>query len=212
MTVTNVDANSTKNLGQLLVQQILAQGSGTTSSTSGSGAGGAGGAQGDQLTLSPAAQALSQVPASVTSAMQDLLSAKSNVPADSTALKAYLKTNPQGMPALMASLNASSGTYSASGTVSGSSILQQLLASGSSSGNSNGNGAVGALLNLFSGSNSSSSGDTLLQLLSGSTGTSASASASSSVLQSLLGNMNQDPLLASLNGSSDSSNSNSLLG
>jgi hypothetical protein len=168
MTVTNVDANSTKNLGQLLVQQIMAQGSGSSSSTSSSS-----GTSGDQLSLSPAAKALAQVPAAVTQAMKDLMYTHKDIKGDSAQLKAYLQANPHGLTSVLASLNRSTGTYSASGAVAGNDNLMQILGGGSTG-----------------------------------TGTSAGGGP----LQALLGNMNQDPLLAALGNDGSDSNSTNLFG
>jgi hypothetical protein len=68
----------------------------------------------DLLTLSPAAQQLSQAPDAVTKAMKDLFSTQTDTKGDLAQLKSYFQQNPQSLASVLSSLQGTSASYSAS--------------------------------------------------------------------------------------------------
>jgi len=141
MSVTAVSSDQTQTLGSLLLQQVLANGSGSQDTS------GASGVLGDLMTLSPAARQLTQAPDAVVQAMRDLLSGQTAVPADLAQLKSYFQQNPQSLSSLLSSLQGSAGTYGAASSKAANSALLTALLNGQSNSSD-----ASALLGLLSGS------------------------------------------------------------
>jgi hypothetical protein len=154
MSVPSVSSSSSQNVGALLLQQLLAGGSASQDSS------GLSGLLGDLMTISPAAQQLTQAPTAVTDAMSDLFTNQTDVQGDLSQLKTYFQQNPQSLASLLSSLQGSTDTYDASGALgSNSSLLSAILnGKGSSS-------ETGALLSALL---SSQSMDPLIASLGGS--------------------------------------------
>jgi hypothetical protein len=141
MSVTAVSSDQTQTLSSLLLQQVMANGSGSQDTS------GATGALGDLLTLSPGAQQLAQAPDAVVQAMQDLFSGQKDTQGDLAQLKGYFQKHPQSLVSLLGSLQGSIGTYSTSSSSSSKSALLTALMNGQSNGSD-----PSALLSLLSGS------------------------------------------------------------
>ena len=84
----------------------------------------------DALKLSPAAQALTQVPSSVSQAMTDILSGQKDVQGDLTQLRSYFQQNPQNLASILGGLQGGPGTYSPSGAVKSNGALESALLGG----------------------------------------------------------------------------------
>lgn len=109
MTISSVGSNSPQSIASQLLQQLNA--TGPTSQTTG----GLMDLLGDQVTLSPAAQQLSQAPAAVTKALSDLLSGKKAASGDLAQLQSYLKANPGNLSSLLSGAQGSSTAYGIDG-------------------------------------------------------------------------------------------------
>ena len=108
MSIKAVDSNSSQSIGSLAMQLLQGQAASTQS------AGLSNGSTGDLLTLSSAAQQLTQAPAAVTQALQDLLSGQKDITGDVAKVKTYFQANPQSLATVMNSLKGSAtATYSA---------------------------------------------------------------------------------------------------
>jgi hypothetical protein len=132
MSLSSVDATSSQSAANLLIQQLLSSG------TSAQGSSGDSGILGDLMTLSPAAQQLTQAPTAVTQAMSDLFSGQQNVQADLVQLKSYFQQNPQSLSAVLSSLQNGTSTYGASGSLGSNSALLAALMNGQSSSSNSG--------------------------------------------------------------------------
>ena len=121
MSLPSVGSNQTQTIGNSLLQQLAAD------SSSSQGASGSSGLLGDLLTLSPAAQQLTQAPAAVTQAMTDLLSGKQVAQADLAQLQTFLQSHPQSLSSLISSAQASKGTYGVSNSSGASDNLLTAL-------------------------------------------------------------------------------------
>ena len=110
MTLNAVHSSSSQTIGSMAMQLLQNQ----AASTQSTGLTGLTGSTGDLLSLSSAAQQLTQAPAAVTQALQDLLSGQKDITGDATKLKSYFKANPQSLATVMNSLKGSAAaTYSA---------------------------------------------------------------------------------------------------
>jgi hypothetical protein len=162
MSVSSVGSNQTQTIASALLQQLMA------SESSAQGTSSASGLLGDLMTLSPAAQQLTQAPDAVTQAMGDLFSSQKDVQGDLAKLRSYFQQNPQGLESLMNSLQGGLSTYSAASSAGSKNALLTALMNGQS-GSSN----PSALLSLLSGNQGQSS---LFDFL-GSSGSSSADSA-----------------------------------
>ena len=79
------------------------------------------------MSLSPAAQALTQVPSSVTQAMNDILSGQKDVQGDLSQLRSYFQKNPQDLASILGSLQGGAGTYSPAGALKSAGALESAL-------------------------------------------------------------------------------------
>ena len=84
---------------------------------------------GDALKLSPAAQALTQVPSAVSQAMSDILSGQKDVQGDLTQLRSYFQQNPQNLASILGGMQGA-GTYSPSGSLKSTGALESALMGG----------------------------------------------------------------------------------
>jgi type IV secretory pathway TrbL component len=116
-----VPSTNIQTLRDQLLQQLNATGSSSQDASSGSSP------LGDLLTLSPAAQQLTQAPAAVTQAMTDLLSGKQVAQADLTQLQTFLQNNPQSLSSLISGIQGSKSTYGASNASGASDTLLTAL-------------------------------------------------------------------------------------
>jgi len=135
MSVNAISSNGSTNVqtaGNLLMQEILQEESGTQSGS------GILGLLQDQMTLSSASQQLSQAPTAVTQALSDLLSGQTNVQADLAQVKSYFQQNPQSLSSVLNAVNGDTGTYSSSGALGSVSGLVAALQGASSAGTSDG--------------------------------------------------------------------------
>ena len=164
MSVTTVGSNQAQTIGSALLQQLAAD------ESSSQGTSGASGFLGDLMTLSPAAQQLTQAPAAVTQAMSDLFSGKKDVQGDLAQLHSYFQQNPQSLAGLLGSLQGGTGTYSATSVSSSASALLTALMNGQSNASD-----PSALLGLLSGNEGQS---TLFDYLGNSGGGSDSSALS----------------------------------
>jgi hypothetical protein len=164
MSLPSVGSNQTQTIGNTLLQQL------TADSSSSQGTSGNSGLLGDLLTLSPAAQQLTQAPAAVTQAMGDLFSGHKDVQGDLAQLQTYFQQNPQSLAGLLRSLQGGAGTYSASSATGSTSALLTALLNGQSS-----TSDPSALLDLLSGNQGQS---TLFDYLGNSSGDSGSSALS----------------------------------
>jgi hypothetical protein len=122
MSVTPVGSNPNQSIGSLLLQQLMAaDGGGSQAANAPSGP------LSDLLTLSPAAQRLSQAPNAVAKAMGDLLSSQNDVQGDLAQVKSYFQKNPQGLASVLSSLQGSGGLNGTSNPVSSSTLLTALM-------------------------------------------------------------------------------------
>ena len=140
MSIPSVASNQAQTIGSTLLQQLVANEAGAQ------GTSGTSSLLGDLLTLSPAAQQLTQAPADVTQAMQDLFSGQKDIQGDLTKLKSYFQQNPQSLIHLLNSLQAGTGTYGTANASGSKSALLTALMNGQSN-----NSDPTALLNLLSG-------------------------------------------------------------
>jgi len=164
MSVSTVDSNQTQTIGSALLQQLAAN------ESSSQGTSGASGLLGDLMTLSPAAQQLTQAPAAVTQAVSDLFSGKKDVQGDLAQLRTYFQKNPQGLVSLLSTLQGGTGTYSASSATGSTSALLTALMNGQSNASD-----PSALLGLLSGNEGQ---NTLFDYLGNSSGGSDSSALS----------------------------------
>ena len=134
---SSVASTNIQTLRDQLLQQLNNTASGSQDLS------GSSSALGDLLTLSPAAQQLTQAPAAVTQAMNDLLSSQNDVQGDLSHLKAYFKQNPNSLAAVLSSLQGSSSINGNSSTGANSALLTALMNHQSNASNSS------ALLGLF---------------------------------------------------------------
>ena len=118
MTISAVGSKNTQSLARQLLQQLNA--TGTPSQTTQ----GLSGLAGDQVTLSPAAQRLSQAPAAVTQALSDLLVGKKAAPGDLAQLQGYLKADPEGLGSLLGEVQ---GSVTTAGAASADNSTDSLL-------------------------------------------------------------------------------------
>jgi hypothetical protein len=118
---SSVASTNIQTLRDQLLQQLNATGSSSQDTNSGSSP------LGDLLTLSTAAQQLTQAPAAVTQAMTDLLSGKQVAQADLTQLQTFLQNNPQSLSSLISSIQASKSTYGAANASGASDTLLTAL-------------------------------------------------------------------------------------
>jgi lipopolysaccharide biosynthesis regulator YciM len=140
VSISTVGSNQTQTIGSALLQQLAAEES-SSQSTSGDA-----GILGDLMSLSPAAQQLTQAPVAVTQAMSDLFSGKKDVQGDLAKLQSYFQQNPQNLASLLSSLQGGAGTYNASSSTNSSSALLTALMNGQSNASD-----PSALLGLLSG-------------------------------------------------------------
>lgn len=148
MSLTPVSSDQSSSIGTLLLQQLNALGSSSSSQS----ASGLAGILGDLMTLSPEAQQLTKAPEDVTKALSDLLTTQKDVSGDIEKLKTYFKQNPQSLANVLGSLQGGA-TYGASGA--NSALLTALM--NSQSKNSN----PAALLTLLQGSKTTTLFDAL---------------------------------------------------
>ena len=118
MSVGPVGSNQIQNAAGQLLQQLMA-----SNSTSPQGASGTSALPGDQLTLSAAAQHLTQAPAAVTQAMSDLLLGQTDVNGDLSQLKSYFQQHPQSLASVLSSLQGGAGAYGVSSSLGSNSAL-----------------------------------------------------------------------------------------
>jgi hypothetical protein len=118
---TPAASTSIQTLRDQLLQQLNATGSGSQDLSGGSSP------LGDLLTLSPAAQQLTQAPAAVTQAMTDILSGKKVAQGDLTQLQTFLQNNPQSLSSLISSAQAGKSTYGVSSSSGAASNLLMAL-------------------------------------------------------------------------------------
>ncbi|WP_005031602.1 hypothetical protein [Holophaga foetida] len=149
MSVNSVDSNSISSIGNLLLQQLLAE-EGSSQSASGLS-----GVLGDVVSISSTAQELAQAPDSVTEAMADLFSGQEDVAGDITELTSYFQDNPQSLVNVLSSLKSGTSTYNASGILASSSDHKSLLSALLSAQSQN------SLLDFLGDSGSGSSSSTL---------------------------------------------------
>ncbi|MBP1626553.1 MAG: hypothetical protein H6Q00_1028 [Holophagaceae bacterium] len=121
MSVSSVDSSSSQSIGNLLLQQLLAEGTSSQSSSSLSSL------LDDLVSISSTGKQLSQAPEAVTKAMSDLLSSQKDVEGDLTQLKNYFKQNPERLASVLSTLQSGTITYSASGLLNSSSDKSALL-------------------------------------------------------------------------------------
>jgi hypothetical protein len=167
MSLSSVSSNQAQTIGSALLQQLVASEAGTQSTS------GTSDLLGDLMTLSPAAQQLTQAPAAVTQAMQDLFTSQKDVKGDLEQLKSYFQKNPQSLVNLLSSLQGGTSTYSAANSSNSTSALLTALMNGQSN-----NSDPSALLSLLTGNQGQ---DSLFDFI----GNSSSGSASNGL--SLLG-------------------------
>lgn len=117
MSVTPVGSSQIQLLANQLLQQIKSNGATTENANSPASL------LGDQVTLSPTAQQLSQVPAAVARAMTALTSGQKAAQGDLAQLQGYLQENPKGLATLLGSLQ---GTASSSSLGSKDALLTAL--------------------------------------------------------------------------------------
>ena len=164
MSLPSVGSNQTRTIGSTLLQQLAAEES-SSQSTSGDS-----GILGDLMSLSPAAQQLTQAPDAVTQAMGDLFSGKKDVQGDLALLQSYFQQNPQNLTSLLSSLEGGAGTYSASNATNSSSALLTALMNAQSNSSD-----PSALLGLLSGNQGQ---NTLFDFLGNSSGGSGDSATS----------------------------------
>jgi len=164
MSLPSVGSNQTQTIGNALLQQL------TADSSSSQGTSGNSGLLGDLLTLSPAAQQLTQAPAAVTQAMGDLFSGQKDAQGDLAQLQSYFQQNPLSLAGLLSSLQGDAGTYGASSSTGSTSALLTVLMNGQSNASD-----PSALLGLLSGKQGQS---TLFDYLGTSSGGSGSGALS----------------------------------
>jgi lipopolysaccharide biosynthesis regulator YciM len=164
VSIPTVSSNQTQTIGSALLQQLAAEESGSQ------GTSGASGILGDLMTLSPAAQQLTQAPDAVTQAMGDLFSGKKDVQGDIALLQSYFQQNPKSLTGLLSSLQESTGTYSPSNSTGSTSALLTALMNGQSNASD-----PSALLGLLSGNQGQ---NTLFNYLGDSSGGSDSSALS----------------------------------
>jgi lipopolysaccharide biosynthesis regulator YciM len=140
VSIPTVGSNQTQTIGSTLLQQLMAE------ESSSQGTSGDSGVLGDLMSLSPAAQQLTQAPDAVTQAMGDLFSGKKDVQGDLALLQSYFQQNPQNLASLLSSLQGGAGTYSASNSTNSNSALLTALMNGQSNASN-----PSALLGLLSG-------------------------------------------------------------
>jgi lipopolysaccharide biosynthesis regulator YciM len=121
VSIPTVGSNQTQTIGSTLLQQLAAEESNSQ------GTNGDSGILGDLMSLSPAAQQLTQAPDAVTQAMGDLLSGKKDVQGDLAKLQSYFQQHPQSLAGLLSSLQGGAGTYSASNATNSNSALLTAL-------------------------------------------------------------------------------------
>jgi hypothetical protein len=140
VSIPTVGSNQTQTIGSTLLQQLAAEESNSQ------GTNGDSGILGDLMSLSPAAQQLTQAPDAVTQAMGDLFSGKKDVQGDLALLQSYFQQNPQNLTSLLSSLQEGTGTYSPSSSTGSTSALLTALMNGQSNASD-----PSALLGLLSG-------------------------------------------------------------
>jgi hypothetical protein len=163
MSVTPVGSNQSQSIGSMLLQQLMASGTNSQGTT------GTSGALGDLLTLSPAAQQLTQAPAAVTQAMSDLFSGQKDVQGDLAQLKSFFSQNPQQLASVLSSLQGGAGAYGLSNSLGSNSALLTALMNGQSNASN-----PAALLSLLG----SQGQDSLFSFIGNSGGGSGSSSTS----------------------------------
>jgi hypothetical protein len=164
MSIPTIGSNQTQTLGTALLQQLAAEESGAQGTSGNSGL------LGDLMTLSPAAQQLTQAPDAVTQAMGDLFSGKKDVQGDLALLQSYFQQNPKNLTSLLSSLQEGTGTYSPSSSTGSTSALLTALMNGQSNASD-----PSALLGLLSGNQGQ---NTLFNYLGDSSGGSDSSALS----------------------------------
>ncbi|BDU72589.1 hypothetical protein [Mesoterricola silvestris] len=120
MSVSSVGSNESQNLGSIILQSLVAAGSGA------SNPGGAANSLSDLLNLSPSSLSLAKAPAKVTEAMGDLFGAQKDVTGDMATLKGYFKENPGSLATLLGALQGGTSTYGSSGLTSNSALMAAL--------------------------------------------------------------------------------------
>ena len=166
MSVPSVGSNQAQTIGNTLLQQLAAEGSSSQGTSGGSGL------LGDLMSLSPAAQQLTQAPDAVTKAMGDLFSGKKDVQGDLALLQSYFQQNPQNLASLLSSLEGGAGTYNASNATNSSSALLTALMNAQSNSSDpsallgllSGNQGQNTLFD-FLGNSSSGSGDSATSII-----------------------------------------------
>jgi len=164
VSISTIGSNQTQTISSALLQQLAAE------ESSSQGTSGNSGLLGDLLTLSPAAQQLTQAPDAVTQAMGDLFSGKKDVQGDLALLQNYFQQNPKSLASLLSSLQGGAGTYSASNSTNSNSALLTALMNGQSNASN-----PSALLGLLSGNQGQ---NTLFNYLGDSSGGSDSSALS----------------------------------
>src|SRR5664279_1859288 len=108
MTIGSVGSTSIQTLRDQLLQQLNTTGSSSQDTSGGSSP------LGDLLTLSPAAQQLTQAPPAVAQAMTDILAGKKVAQGDLAQMQTFLQNNPQSLSSLISGIQASKSTYGVS--------------------------------------------------------------------------------------------------
>jgi hypothetical protein len=132
MSVTSVGSSGSQSIGSLLLQQLLASGSGTQGTDTLTGL------LGDQLNLSSTSRQLAQAPKAVTDAMSDLFSGQKDVQGDLAQLKTYFQQNPQSLVGVLASLTGGGATYGAQTALGSNRALLAAVLSGKNAGSNSG--------------------------------------------------------------------------
>lgn len=121
MSVNSVDSNSPQSVGNLLLQELLAEENTSTGAT------GLSSSLDDLVSISSTGQSLSQAPDAVVNAMSDLFSEQKDVQGDLSQLKNYFKGDPSSLASLLSVLKNGSSTYDALGNLSSSADKSTLL-------------------------------------------------------------------------------------
>ena len=140
MSITPLGSDSSQNIANLVMQSLLANGTSSQDTSSLSGI------LGDLLSVSPAAQQLSQAPTAVTQAMSDLFTGQQDVQGDLAQLKSFFQQNPQNLTSLLNGLQGGTSTYGSTGTLNSNGALLATLMNGQSN-----TSETGALLNALLG-------------------------------------------------------------
>ncbi|HWQ09231.1 MAG TPA: hypothetical protein VN436_08995 [Holophaga sp.] len=126
MSVTTVSQNSSSSVGNKILQQLAGQGKSSTAGSTSALAD----LLSDTASISSASRQLSDAPAAVVQALDDLLAGQKDVQGDLAQLKDYFQQNPGKLADVLGSLEEDSGTYGSSGTWNSRSALLSALFNG----------------------------------------------------------------------------------